>query len=63
MNNKHFDKKTRLSCSISLAVTADELEAVNRCCERLGLSRTDLVRTSIEAFVGTKIFRERTCEK
>lgn len=63
MNNKHFDKKTRLSCSLSLSVTPDELEAVNRCCERLGLSRTDLMRTSIETFVGTKIFRERMCEK
>ena len=63
MNNKHFDKNKRLSCSLSLSVTSDELEAVNRCCERLGLSRTDLMRTSIEAFVGTKIFRERMCEK
>lgn len=59
MNNKHFDKKNRLSCSLTLSVTPEELEAVNRCCERLGVSRTDLMRTSIEAFTGTKIFRSR----
>lgn len=64
MSRKSTTAKSRLSHKISLTISTEELQAIDRKRNELGIqSQTDFLRAAIENLIGEKIFRERIYEK
>lgn len=64
MSKKILNANKRIAYQLSIGVSAEEIDVIDRKCRELGLkTRADFLREAVENLIGEKIFRRRIYDK